>query len=66
MIHKNEEGDEIIHFLKRDHLALDDPRYETPRHRRRRAARGITAKSIQFKGAAASLIRPIRRNHRDR
>src|SRR3984893_14970205 len=47
-MHKNEEGEEVIHFLKRDLLALDDPRYETPRHPRRRFARGITSKSIKF------------------
>jgi hypothetical protein len=54
MIHKNEEGDEIVHFLKRDLLSLDDPRYETPRHPRRRVARGITSKSIRFSNIAAS------------
>ena len=48
ILHKNEEGDEIIHFLKRDQLAPSDPRYETPRHARRRVARGITAKAITF------------------
>ena len=48
LLHKNEEGDEIVHFLKRDQFALDDPRYESPRHPRRRVARGITSKSIKF------------------
>ena len=52
MIHRNEEGDEIIHFLKRDQLALDDPNYQTPRHPRRRLARGITSKSLKFNGVA--------------
>jgi plasmid replication initiation protein len=52
MIHKNEEGDEIVHFLKRDQLALNDLRYETQRHPRRRVARGITSKSIQFNEVA--------------
>jgi plasmid replication initiation protein len=47
-IHKNEEGEEIIHFLRRDQLALDDPRYETSRHPRRRVARGITSKSYKI------------------
>ena len=47
-LHRNEEGDEVVHFLKRDQLALDDPRYESPRHARRRIARGITSKSIKF------------------
>jgi plasmid replication initiation protein len=51
-IHKNEEGEEVIHFLKRSLLALDDPRYEAPRHPRRRVARGITSKAIRFKEVA--------------
>ena len=52
MMHKNEEGEEVIHFLKRDLLALDDPRYETLRHPRRRVARGITSKSLKFNAVA--------------
>jgi plasmid replication initiation protein len=52
IIHKNEEGEEIVHFLKRDQLPQDDPRYETPRHPRRRLARGITSKAIQFSAIA--------------
>jgi plasmid replication initiation protein len=52
MIHKNEEGDEVVHFLKRDQLSTNDPRYETPRHARRRVARGITSKSIKFNNVA--------------
>src|SRR5438270_4676675 len=52
MTHKNGEGEEVIHFLKRDLLAVDDPRYETPRHVRRRVARGITSKSIRFNEVA--------------
>ncbi len=48
MIHKNQEGEEIIHLLKRDQLSASDPRYETPRHARRRAAAGITSKAITF------------------
>jgi len=51
-MHKNEEGEEVIHFLKRDLLALDDPRYETRRHPRRRVARGITVKSLKFNAVA--------------
>jgi plasmid replication initiation protein len=51
-IHKNEEGEEVVTFLKRDQLALDDPRYETTRHPRRRIARGITAKSLKFNEVA--------------
>lgn len=52
MMHKNEEDEEVIHFLKRDQLALDDPRYETRRHPRRRVARGITAKALKFNAVA--------------
>jgi plasmid replication initiation protein len=47
-IHKNEEADEVIHFLKRDTLDVNDPRYETSRHPRRRVARGIASKAIRF------------------
>jgi plasmid replication initiation protein len=52
MIHKNEEGEEIVHFLKRTLLAVTDSRYESPRHARRRIARGITSKSYKFKQLA--------------
>jgi len=52
MLHKNDEGEEVIHFLKRDLLALDDPNYATPRHPRRRIARGITSKSFNFNDVA--------------
>ncbi len=48
MLHKNDDGEEIIHFLKRTLLSTNDPRYETPRNPRRRIARGITSKSITF------------------
>lgn len=51
-IHKNGEGEEVIHFLKRDLLSINDPNYETPRHPRRRVARGITSKSIRFNEVA--------------
>ena len=47
-IHKNEEGDEIVRFLRRDQLDVNDPRYESPRHSRRRVSRGITAKALTF------------------
>jgi plasmid replication initiation protein len=48
MIHKNEEGEEVIHFLRRTLLAQNDPRYDTRRHARRRVARGIASKSVKF------------------
>ena len=47
-IHKNEEGDEIVRFIRRDQLDVSDPRYESPRHSRRRVSRGITAKALTF------------------
>jgi plasmid replication initiation protein len=48
VLHKNEEGDEIVHFVKRDQLDISDPRYECPRHPRRRHAGGITSKALRF------------------
>jgi len=49
MLHKNAEGEEIIHFLKRSMLAVNDPRFEMTRFPRRRISRGITAKEFRFK-----------------
>ena len=54
MLHKNEEGDQIVHFLRRNQLPLDDPRYESPRHVRRRIARGIQSRSIKFNSPTGS------------
>jgi hypothetical protein len=51
-IHKNGEGEEVVSFLKRDLLDSHDPRYETPRHPRRRLSRGITSKSLKFNAVA--------------
>jgi plasmid replication initiation protein len=47
-IHKNGEGEEVVSFLKRDQLSVNDPHYETTRHPRRRTGRGIAAKSLNF------------------
>ncbi len=47
-ISKNEEGDEVVSFLRRSQLDSEDSEYETKRHPRRRIARGITSKSIKF------------------
>jgi plasmid replication initiation protein len=47
-INKNEEGEEIVSFIRRNQLDLDDSAYETPRHPRRRVARGISSKSTKF------------------
>jgi plasmid replication initiation protein len=46
--HKNGEGDEVISFLSRDSLNVNDPRFEAPRHPRRRITRGITSKSFNI------------------
>jgi plasmid replication initiation protein len=48
VLHKNEEGEEIVHFVRRDQFVVTDPRYQSPRHVRRRMARGISAKAMQF------------------
>jgi plasmid replication initiation protein len=48
LLHKNEEGEEVIHFLRRDTLDINDPQYEGPRHPRRRISRGITSKGLKF------------------
>jgi plasmid replication initiation protein len=47
VLHKNEEGDEIVHFMRREFLSVMDPRFEARRHPRRRIARGITSKSFR-------------------
>jgi len=52
MLHKNDEGDEVIHFLKRSFLAVSDPRFEGTRFPRRRIARGITSKALRFSEVA--------------
>jgi plasmid replication initiation protein len=51
-IHKNEEGEEVIQIISRDQLAIDDKRYETPRHPRRRLARGMTSKAYRVNESA--------------
>lgn len=52
-IRKNEEGEEIVSFLKRDRLAVDDPHYESSRFPRRRITEGITAKGLKFNSSAS-------------
>lgn len=47
-ITKNGEGDEVVHMVRRSLLAVQDPRYELPRHRRRRQAGGIRQKALSF------------------
>src|SRR5262249_49029933 len=41
-IHENDEGEEVIQFLSRSTLPVNDPRFETNRSPRRRVGRGIT------------------------
>jgi plasmid replication initiation protein len=53
MIHKNEEGDEIVQFIPRDQFKTNDPRFQSSRHPRRRVARGITSKGSTFNKTAA-------------
>jgi plasmid replication initiation protein len=48
IMHKNEEGEEVIHFRKRNLLPTTDPRYEYPRNPRRRISRGISSKSLEI------------------
>ncbi|WP_422929710.1 replication initiator protein A [Singulisphaera sp. PoT] len=48
LTHKNEEGEEVLHFVRRDTLLTTDPHYESPRPRRRRTGEGIVAKSLKF------------------
>lgn len=52
VLRKNGEGDEVVHFIKRDQLSVDDPRYELPRSPRRRMVRGITSKTLKFSDVA--------------
>jgi len=47
-IHKNEEGDEVVSFVRRSQLSVADPNFEAPRPTRRRVGRGITSKSHTF------------------
>jgi len=49
-LHKNREGAEVIHFLRRSMLDIMDPRFEGPRHSRRRIAGGITQPGLRFSG----------------
>jgi plasmid replication initiation protein len=46
-LHKNEEGEEVIHFTPRTSLSPDDPRAEWPRFPRRRLTTGIRSAAIR-------------------
>ena len=43
-LYRNQEGEEVVTFLRRSRLGVDNPAYELPRHPRRRIAGGIYAK----------------------
>jgi plasmid replication initiation protein len=45
-IRKNEEGEEVVQFIRRAQLGFGDERYESSRPPRRRGGRGITSKSM--------------------
>ncbi len=45
---RNAEGDEVVHFLRRNRLDVLDPGYEMDRFRRRRVTSGITGKAMKF------------------
>ncbi|TXT36753.1 MAG: hypothetical protein FD138_886 [Planctomycetota bacterium] len=51
-VHKNAEGEEVVSFIRRDLLNVNDPRFESSRSPRRRAATGITTKSLKFTDSA--------------
>ena len=52
-LRKNEEGEEIVEFIRRDQLDINDPRFESPRNPHRRIGNGIGSKSLKFTGTAA-------------
>jgi len=47
-ISRNGEGEEVVFMVRRSRLAVDDPRYELPRSRRRRQSGGIRQKALTF------------------
>jgi len=47
-LHRNNEGDEVVHFLRRSVLDIMDPRFEGSRHTRRRMGKGIGQKGVKF------------------
>ena len=48
--HRNAEGEEIVNFVHRTHLAQAHPRKEFPRFPGRRKSSGIFAEALDFKG----------------
>lgn len=51
-LHRTEDDDEVVTFLRRSNLAASDPRFEASRNPRRRVGRGITAPALRFDGTA--------------
>jgi len=51
-IERNEEGTEIVSITPRENLSPDDPRSVSPKHIRRRFARGINSRPLKLGGAA--------------
>jgi plasmid replication initiation protein len=47
-IRRNEEGDEIVHFVHRSQLATTHPHYQMPRAPMRRQARGVFSDTLTF------------------
>ena len=47
-IHKNEEGEEVVSFVRRSHLSSEDPDFEADRFAGRRKAGGISSKGLRF------------------
>ena len=46
-LHKNNEGAEIVSFIRRSKLHVTDERYEVPRHIRRRMAEGLHQRALK-------------------
>jgi plasmid replication initiation protein len=51
-LHRTEDDEEVVTFLRRSSLAVSDPRFEAPRNPRRRVGRGISAPALRFEGTA--------------
>jgi len=55
-LHKNAEGEEILHFVHRSLLSVDHPRYQAPRFPRRRVTEGIFSPPLRFSSSTGSTI----------
>lgn len=52
-LHRNTEGEEVVHILPRCRLAVTDPRFVATRFPQRRLAGGLAAQGLQFRCAEA-------------